>query len=154
VLKDLFGARGFDSISAASAWARQPSSTEEVVNMIWWQLEDRNDLLRLVTEELSAIGFPPDADEWPWYAAPRTQVKRLIEAHKDLIDQDKRRQEAFDAVLSENEELQRSLRNKDHERGEALYGYVWKIKTLKNRVGALLILLGIVIALNIASLFR
>jgi hypothetical protein len=55
-------------------------------------------------------------------------------------------------LLTDIEELQRSLRNKDHEREEALYGYVWKIKTLENRVGALLILLGIIVAMNLAAL--
>lgn len=151
--RDLFGARGFDSLSAASDWVRRSTSREEVVSMVWHALEDRGLRLDDIRNDVADVGFLPDDDNAPCWE-PRYQVKRLIESHRGLLEQDKRRQEAFNAVLSENEELQRSLRNKDHERGEALCGYVREIEKQKNRVGALLILLGTIVALNIASLFR
>jgi hypothetical protein len=150
---DLYGARGFDTLSAASDWVRRPTSREAVVNLVWHALEDRGLLLDDIRNDVADAGFLPD-DENSWYVEPRHQVKRLIEAHRGLLAENEQRQEAFDGVLRENGELQRSLRNKDFAYGEARLIYITEIEKQKNKAGALLILLGIIIALNIAHIFR
>jgi hypothetical protein len=151
--RDLFGARGFDSLSAASDWVRRPSSREEVVNIVWYALEDRGILLDDVRNDIADAGFLPDDENAGW-VEPRAQAKKLIAAYKDQLDREKRQQEAFDAILSKNAELQRSLRNKDSDHAEKLGAYAKEIEKQKDKASILLIALLSIIALNIASLFR
>jgi hypothetical protein len=113
-----------------------------------------------IRNDVADAGFLPD-DENAWYVEPRYQVKKLIAAYKVLRDENEQRQEAFDGVLRENGELQRSLRNKDIAHGEKLSAYAEKlgayakeIEKQKDKVDILLIALLSIIALNIASLFR
>jgi hypothetical protein len=159
--RDLFGARGFDSLSAASDWVRRPTSREEVVNLVWYALEDRGLLLDDIRNDVADAGFLPDDENDAWLVEPRHQVKRLIEAHRGLRTMFQDLQATNQELLTDIEELQRSLRNKDIAHGEKLSAYADKlgayakeIEKQKDKAGILLIALLSITAMNIVHIFR
>jgi len=149
----IFGVKGYPSLSEARFWVRSGAAQREAVSMAVESADRHECLLDDVRNDVADAGFLPD-DENSWWVEPRHQVKRLIAAYKGLRAENEQRQMAFDGVLRENAELQRSLRNKDSDHAEKLGAYAKEIEKQKGKADILLIALLSIIALNIASLFR
>ena len=149
----VYGAKGLYSLSEARAWASSDAGKREAISMAVEASDMRERLLDDIRNDVADAGFLPD-DENSWWIEPRHQVKRLIEAHRGLLAMSRDLQTTNQGLLTDIEELQRSLRNKDIAHGENLYGYVREIEKQKTKASILLISVLGVAAMNIASLFR
>ncbi len=156
----IYGVKGCYSLSEARFWVCSDAARREAVSMAVEASDMRERLLDDIRNDVADAGFLPD-DENSWWIEPRHQVKRLIEAHRGLLAMSRDLQATNQGLLTDIEELQQSLRNKDIAHGEKLSAYAEKlgsyakeIEKQKDKAGILLIALLSITAMNIASLFR
>jgi hypothetical protein len=108
----VYGAKGLYSLSEARVWASSDAGKREAISMAVEASDMRERLLDDIRNDVADAGFLPD-DENSWWIEPRHQVKRLIEAHRGLLAMSRNLQATNQGLLTDIEELQRSLRNKD-----------------------------------------
>jgi hypothetical protein len=156
----IYGVKGCYSLSEARFWVCSDAARREAVSMAVEASGRHGLLLDDIRNDVADAGFLSD-DENSWYVEPRHQVKKLIEAHRGLRTMCRDLQATNQGLLTDIEELQQSLRNKDIAHGEKLSAYAEKlgayakeIEKQKDKADILLIALLSIIALNIASLLR
>lgn len=156
----IYGVKGCYSLSEARFWVCSDAARREAVSMAVETAARHERLLDDVRNDIADAGFLPDDENAGW-VEPRAQAKKLIAAHRGLRTMFQDLQATNQELLTDIEELQRSLRNKDIAHGEKLSAYADKlgayakeIEKQKDKAGILLIALLSITAMNIVHIFR